>query len=124
MSRLKERIMELISSHEQYRLGKVLTIIDATVSDREQRKAIKDLVKEAFWSRVYLSHDLPDVIEQFTRRMLGVGNIFNSSEEQKIFRTGSHLNPGDTLSRPTVEDLFPIDSILEDSGEANSSQEK
>lgn len=30
-------------------LGKVLTIIDASVTDREQREAMKMLVKQAVW---------------------------------------------------------------------------
>jgi len=33
----------------QITIGKVLTIIDATTPDLEQRKAIKDLVKQSIW---------------------------------------------------------------------------
>lgn len=33
-------------------LGKVLTIIDASYSDIQQRQAVKDLVKQAFYNQV------------------------------------------------------------------------
>lgn len=39
-------------------IGKVLTIIDASIADQEQRKALKDLVKEAFYS----TYDLETMI--------------------------------------------------------------
>lgn len=44
-----------IYEHKNYILGKVLTIIDASIPDQEQRKAIKDLVHEAFQSGSYLN---------------------------------------------------------------------
>jgi hypothetical protein len=31
------------------RLGRVLTIIDASIPDQEQRKAIKDLINTSYW---------------------------------------------------------------------------
>lgn len=39
------------NEEDRYKLGKVLTIIDATIADSEQRKAIKDLINSAWWSR-------------------------------------------------------------------------
>lgn len=30
-------------------IGKILTIVDASISDKEQRKAVKDLVKQTMW---------------------------------------------------------------------------
>jgi len=38
-----------INSDERYRLGQVLTIIDASISDKEQRKAVKDLINNGWW---------------------------------------------------------------------------
>jgi len=43
-----------IYEYQQNKIGKILTIIDASVSDHEQRKAMKDLIKEVFYSS-YLS---------------------------------------------------------------------
>lgn len=37
---------------EKFLLGKVLTIIDASYSDIEQRNAVKDLIKQAFHTQV------------------------------------------------------------------------
>lgn len=32
--------------------GKILTIIDASISDKQQLKAIKDLIKKDFWIEI------------------------------------------------------------------------
>ncbi|MFA5696337.1 MAG: hypothetical protein WC917_02725 [Bacilli bacterium] len=37
-----------VESQIKFLQGKVLTVIDASYSDKEQRKAVKDLVKSAF----------------------------------------------------------------------------
>ena len=34
-------------------VGKVLTIVDASIADQKQRKAIKDLIHNAIWSQAY-----------------------------------------------------------------------
>lgn len=47
------KLMEHILSHrnnlQKLWLGRVLTIVDASIQDPEQRKAVKDLVKNAFY---------------------------------------------------------------------------
>lgn len=40
-----------INDDQRFKLGRVLTIIDAAIADPEQRKAIKDLVNNEWWSR-------------------------------------------------------------------------
>ena len=40
-----------INEEERYRLGKVLTIIDASFADTEQRKAVKDLINNMWYSQ-------------------------------------------------------------------------
>lgn len=42
-------------------LGKVLTLVDASIQDQEQRKAFKDIVKDAFKS----THDLEEEIATY-----------------------------------------------------------
>jgi len=53
------KIMDYIGNgiyeHKNYILGKVLTIIDASIPDQEQRKAIKDLIREVFYNGSYLN---------------------------------------------------------------------
>jgi hypothetical protein len=39
-----------INNDQRHKLGRVLTIIDASIGDPEQRKAIKDLVNNEWWS--------------------------------------------------------------------------
>lgn len=41
--------IECVKSELNWLAGKILTICDATFSDLVQRKANKDLVKQAFW---------------------------------------------------------------------------
>lgn len=46
-----EGLGEYINDDQRYKLGRVLTIIDASIADPEQRKAIKDLVNNEWWTR-------------------------------------------------------------------------
>ena len=48
--RLNEDLGKFINDDQRYKLGRVLTIIDASISDPEQRKAIKDLVNNEWWN--------------------------------------------------------------------------
>jgi len=50
LQRFNEDLGQYINSDQRYKLGRVLTIIDASISDPEQRKAIKDLVNNEWWS--------------------------------------------------------------------------
>lgn len=38
-----------INNDQRHKLGRVLTVIDASVSDPEQRKAVKDLINSEWW---------------------------------------------------------------------------
>lgn len=40
--------MSVLEDQVSFLKGKVLTVIDAAISDQEQRKAVKDLIKNAF----------------------------------------------------------------------------
>lgn len=44
-----EELGQYINADERFKLGRVLTIIDASIGDPEQRKAIKDLVQNEWW---------------------------------------------------------------------------
>ena len=48
---LTTKIQWYFNRDAKNRLGRLLTIIDATIVDQEQRKAIKDLMVEAYWRR-------------------------------------------------------------------------
>jgi hypothetical protein len=40
---------ETIYHQKNCRLGRVLTVIDASIKEPEQNKAVKDIIKEIFW---------------------------------------------------------------------------
>ena len=48
---------------ESKKLGKILTIIDACIDDKDRVKYIKDLIKNSFKSDVYESRSLYDSFE-------------------------------------------------------------
>lgn len=52
---------------KDYLLGRVLTIVDASISDQEQRKAMKDVVKDAFRSREFHSTEVLHLFFQFAK---------------------------------------------------------
>lgn len=41
-------VVDMIDSQLRFLEGKVLTVVDAAFSDREQRKAVKDLTRQQF----------------------------------------------------------------------------
>lgn len=45
--------VDSIEPQMRYLLGDVLTIIDASIQDHTQRKAMKDLIKGKFWDRMH-----------------------------------------------------------------------
>jgi len=47
--KLRNNLIDLERGITDKFLGRVLTIIDATIADKEQRKAIKDLIKNEYY---------------------------------------------------------------------------
>lgn len=50
LEKLLNRVQSLSFNKRKYILGRVLTIIDGVFSDKAQRKAVKDLITNAFYS--------------------------------------------------------------------------
>lgn len=61
---VRDKIYEL----KRYLLGRFLTIIDASISDQEQRKALKDITTQAVWDKEYFIADIEEVIIQFAEK--------------------------------------------------------
>lgn len=59
LQRFNEDLGKYINDDRRFKLGRVLTIIDASISDTEQRKAIKDLVQNEWWSNSVRPTDSP-----------------------------------------------------------------
>ena len=47
---LRNWILDTYREYTRYFLGRVLTILDASIQDKEQRKGIKDLIEDAFYT--------------------------------------------------------------------------
>lgn len=56
-----ENLSRYINDNERYKLGRVLTIIDASFTDPDQRKAVKDLVQNEWWNTSSRASDTPMV---------------------------------------------------------------
>lgn len=70
-------------------LGKVLTIIDASIQDLEQKKAIKDLIKSAFWDNTkfnsYCKTTIYDFFDKYGKDFLP------ESKEDKLALKGMEI---------------------------------
>jgi hypothetical protein len=62
-----------LSEKEKNLIGKVLTIVDASFTDQEQRKAVKDLVKNAFYGD---STQSEDYLERMFHQTLNLLNVW------------------------------------------------
>lgn len=49
LQRFNEKYGEVIADTNRNRLGKILTIIDASLQDPEQRKAVKDIIQNEWY---------------------------------------------------------------------------
>jgi len=67
---LSNDIRENIRQLKQLLLGRVLTIIDASISDNIQRKAIKDVIKDSFYRQESWTRDIESKLSQFQRKNL------------------------------------------------------
>lgn len=60
-----DEVLKEVEELKSYLVGKVLTVVDATYADREQRKAMKDIVKSAFREKEYFSDNIVRILFQF-----------------------------------------------------------
>lgn len=44
-----EELGQYVNREERFKLGQVLTVIDAAIGDPDQRKAVKDLINNSWW---------------------------------------------------------------------------
>ena len=65
LSNIYYQVLQMEKEEMDYRLGKVLTIIDSTIVNDRQNKGIKDLIKEAFYSSSYHFSGLEEMLRQF-----------------------------------------------------------
>jgi hypothetical protein len=89
---------------KKYLIGRVLTIVEASITDAEQRKALKDIIQEAFWGTEGRGQIVSDVIFQFVSKYGKESSLFANSDEEERFNNVFGKYP----SVPVVkEDYFP-----------------
>ena len=88
--RLIDVISDNFNNNQRYKLGKVLTIIDGCISDQEQRKAIKDLITQAFWDD-YSYYERQDIIKQFITKF--APNMIPTNSKDLKFWNGYDTHP-------------------------------
>jgi hypothetical protein len=81
---LDNRILDQIISIKKLIEGRVLTIIDASISDVEQRNGLKSLIRESIWQNEYYSKNITDIIIQFDS-ITGL-NLINNSEVERMLK--------------------------------------
>ena len=70
VTKLENYIFDNWYEDRKYFLGRVLTIVDASISDKEQRKGIKDLIHDAFYGKNYRMEEVKDILLQFVKKYL------------------------------------------------------
>lgn len=65
-------LKRVIGNNNEYLIGRILTIIDATTADETQRKAIKDLMRQVYSSNRLMGWDIIDSITIFFGKELGI----------------------------------------------------
>lgn len=102
--KLESLISNEIFEVEQFFSGKVLTIIDASMSDREQRKCVKDLIKEIFHSREntkWFYYHIRRIILEFNEKF---SKIPMTPYEKKYLETGEWDNQD--IQSPSSQSYF------------------
>lgn len=85
---LRNVVLDNWRDDKQYFLGKVLTVIDASISDKEQRKGLKDLIKDAYYEKNYREEDVRQDILDFAKVHSPQLISNNFSEDDFIGRIG------------------------------------
>ena len=82
--KLRDYILEYGYDERKYLLGKVLTIVDASIPDKEQRKGIKDLIHDAFYSKTYFAESIEEILLDFSKKFC-IEKARPSEEESKRY---------------------------------------
>lgn len=87
VDKLNEALNSNLYNEQQYLLGVLLTIVDASFPDREQREAVKSLVRQAVWNQ---KNDFFVIVNQFASKYgKGKGVI----EPSSLYDNERHINP-------------------------------
>lgn len=79
------------NSEQDYLLGKVLTIIDSVVPSEKQNKAVKDVIKTAWYDRNYSEDKLSEILRQFRDKFCP--KIEDGYEDGYRLESSPRINP-------------------------------
>lgn len=88
--RLGGNIASVLDEYTSMQVGRVLTIIDATIQDSVQRKAIKDLITQKMWEEEYITNQIAEILWQFDEKS-GLHSINDSEKYRKLFSLPTRL---------------------------------
>ena len=91
---LEEHINQITGEFQRNALGKVLTIVDAAIANKEQSKAVKDLIKQAIWSEESLPR-LKDVMRTLGDYLHSLQSV--NGEEGDKYKLWKELMVGELL---------------------------
>lgn len=66
--KLRNYIIDNWDEDKRYTMGRILTIIDASIADKEQRKAIKDLIKSIPVEENYRMDEVCRILVNFSEK--------------------------------------------------------
>lgn len=66
LSKLTDYVRYMFSDRERYCVGRILTIVDGVIVDKEQKKAVKDLIHDVFSGKYYHTDSLEEMIGIFS----------------------------------------------------------
>jgi len=98
--KLRNYILDNQRSQNKNFLGKVLTIIDASITDSQQRKGIKDLIQNEFYRDFHLEEFSRKIILEFSKKYCKDLEPKTNEEESAFMCRG--LTP----SEPFEQELF------------------
>lgn len=102
--KLVEIVEKNMADRESYILGKVLTIIDAAISDPEQRKGLKDLIRNTAYSgENWQIHHVRQAIGQFGEKFFK-GEF---PEDEKYFCAHGEWRKTQDQPCASAQDYFP-----------------
>jgi hypothetical protein len=79
---LCKRIHQMSYDEKKFLLGNVLTVIDSAISDREQRKALKDVVETVWYQKNYFWY-LESLLNEFRKEFTKISEFETYKIEYK-----------------------------------------
>jgi hypothetical protein len=98
--KLRNYLIDIWRDDRKYFLGRVLTIIDASIADPEQRKGIKDLIQEVFYGNNYREESFREILLDYINKYSKDQFVTKEEEDGFLGRIGNTVTLGQTPGSP------------------------